>query len=525
MAFNIAGNQATLRVGSNLVRSALTGSSLAAPLIITTGESNSGGYGQNSDATEAELAARPVVQILNNETFLFEDLDIGTNNLLGHSGLESVALTRHGIELELANQSDLGDWFTSPIYLCKTGQGGSRVSSWVNPAGSNMARLAERVSRAGHLLKSQNIVYRAAVFLTIGVNDGNDGTSESLFRERLRAYINNVRAVVGARAPIVIPLLESLPGTPESPPTYISDSLAAVASEYENVYTFSTTGFGADDVNHWGYLGLKDVAASFKNQIVAQRDRFLYAPSVVYEFTPSHLWDSGVALWLDAADQSTLFQNSDGTTPATAANDPIGCWLDKSGNGRHATATSGDRPSYNVNPINDTPTINFTTSHSLSGSFAPVTDLSLFLVCRFGSASNSVGRLFTLAPANAADTTAPAFIPLLRGNPSLQAVEAFFATTFRARADIIYDTFFLARVTYTGATVSISINNGSPSTGTGSIAGNSFARYGIGTGFGGSAPAIVGDVAEVIAFDRLITPAEEAAVQSYLSKKWGFSLA
>jgi hypothetical protein len=54
---------------------------------------------------------------------------------------------------------------------------------------------------------------------------------------------------------------------------------------------------------------------------------------------------SGLALWLDGADSSTLFQNSNGTTPATATGDPIGQWRDKSGNNRHVTqATAASRP-------------------------------------------------------------------------------------------------------------------------------------------------------------------------------------
>jgi hypothetical protein len=60
-------------------------------------------------------------------------------------------------------------------------------------------------------------------------------------------------------------------------------------------------------------------------------------------FSPRSI--SGLALWLDASDGATLFQNSDGTVPATASSDPVGYWADKSGNGRHAVqATAGSRP-------------------------------------------------------------------------------------------------------------------------------------------------------------------------------------
>jgi hypothetical protein len=50
-------------------------------------------------------------------------------------------------------------------------------------------------------------------------------------------------------------------------------------------------------------------------------------------------------VWYDPSDLSTMFQDSAGTTPVTAAPDPVGRINDKSGNGKHATqATSGARP-------------------------------------------------------------------------------------------------------------------------------------------------------------------------------------
>lgn len=53
-------------------------------VFVFTGESNSGGVAPNSEATAEELASTSSVQILNNTTLKFEDLDIGTNNLLDH---------------------------------------------------------------------------------------------------------------------------------------------------------------------------------------------------------------------------------------------------------------------------------------------------------------------------------------------------------------------------------------------------------------------------------------------------------
>jgi len=49
------------------------------------------------------------------------------------------------------------------------------------------------------------------------------------------------------------------------------------------------------------------------------------------------------ALWLDASDSATLFQDSALTTPATADSDPVGGWTDKSGNTRNVLQANGSK--------------------------------------------------------------------------------------------------------------------------------------------------------------------------------------
>lgn len=63
-------------------------------------------------------------------------------------------------------------------------------------------------------------------------------------------------------------------------------------------------------------------------------------------FSPASLFASGEqGAWYDPSDFSTMFQDSAGTTPVTAVEDPVGKILDKSGRGNHATQpTSGKRP-------------------------------------------------------------------------------------------------------------------------------------------------------------------------------------
>lgn len=67
----------------------------------------------------------------------------------------------------------------------------------------------------------------------------------------------------------------------------------------------------------------------------------------VYNRHPTSLYDFRVSffnptIWLD--EFSDFFQDSAGTTPATAASDPVGRWSDRSGNDFHATSSNANRP-------------------------------------------------------------------------------------------------------------------------------------------------------------------------------------
>lgn len=64
------------------------------------------------------------------------------------------------------------------------------------------------------------------------------------------------------------------------------------------------------------------------------------------EWTPAALFAAGEqGAWYDPSDLSTMFQDSAGTTPVTAVDQPVGRINDKSGRGNHATqATATKRP-------------------------------------------------------------------------------------------------------------------------------------------------------------------------------------
>ena len=70
------------------------------------------------------------------------------------------------------------------------------------------------------------------------------------------------------------------------------------------------------------------------------------ASAVKRLFSPASLFrNAEQGVWYDPSDLSTLFQDSAGTVPVTAVEQPVGLMLDKSGRGNHATqATSTKRP-------------------------------------------------------------------------------------------------------------------------------------------------------------------------------------
>lgn len=67
------------------------------------------------------------------------------------------------------------------------------------------------------------------------------------------------------------------------------------------------------------------------------------ATATTVPFSPSDI--SGLILWLDADDSTTLFQDLAMTIPAVLDSDVVGGWADKSGNANHATqATTARKP-------------------------------------------------------------------------------------------------------------------------------------------------------------------------------------
>jgi hypothetical protein len=225
-------------------------------LIVFTGESNSGGRGANSDATGGELAARNNVKIWNNDTSVFENLDIGTNNLLGHAGLESFSTSEHSWELELANILSTAGGIQ---YVVKTGQGGSVLTDW-NVGGSYWNTMIGRVDAAIAWTGINNIVF----WYTHGINDRIAGTTTGTFKTRLQTHISNLKTKYPGCKIVMIKNM-----TDNGNDVY-NTVIQEVDDADSDMVSVSVAGAGVQgDGNHYNYAGQKVNANSLYNAMIS----------------------------------------------------------------------------------------------------------------------------------------------------------------------------------------------------------------------------------------------------------------
>lgn len=229
--------------------------------IIFIGESNSGGLGLNTSATSGELAPNRHVQILNNTSRVFEDLDVGTNNLIGHGGL--TCCSTHGWEIQVTNRivAD-SSFFGDTVYLVKTGQGGTQAYHWqystppADSAANNLyiGKFFSRSRRADSLLVGKTI--RKVIFCSLGINDMNAGNvSNDTFKAQMVRNINLWRVITKETTPIVLTKFGG------STILRYNNSIDSIANSMGLTKIYTVDGSGSmGDFYHWNYSGLKSVA-------------------------------------------------------------------------------------------------------------------------------------------------------------------------------------------------------------------------------------------------------------------------
>ena len=212
---------------------------------VFTGESNAGGIVPNSDAAPEELLPIPQVQILNNNTFKFENLDIGTNNNIDHYNL--LCCDTHGFELQLANSVKAHVFANNPqVYLVKTGQGLSTLSDW-DVGGTFWTKFLQRIAAAKTQLPAST---KWVVWYSLGLNDYIFGTPTSTFKTLTIAHLNKIKAELPG-AIIIMTQFQSMGDI-------YTNAMAEIASAESNVYVVDSTGTSLTAEGlHWNYTGFK----------------------------------------------------------------------------------------------------------------------------------------------------------------------------------------------------------------------------------------------------------------------------
>ena len=227
------------------------------------------------------------------------------------------------------------------------------------------------------------------------------------------------------------------------------------------------------------------------------------------DISPTFTWNEtvwnpsmlGPALWLDAADASTITLN--GST--------VSQWSDKSGNGRHlAQATNTAQPAYISSGLNGKNVIRLDAGDSLSNE---VVNLPV------GSSARTMYTVYTPSSLSITNdilaqgvTSAAGRWFRLQFRPS-PAGDPYFAGYVQDLTDSTFPTLTtkIGGVTYDGTTGTL-YRNGSQ------IAQNTLA---LNTDGNRLFISMIGDMAEAVFVPRSLTVTERHKLEGYLAHKWG----
>ena len=229
---------------------------------------------------------------------------------------------------------------------------------------------------------------------------------------------------------------------------------------------------------------------------------------------------SGLAIWLDATEASTLFQDSAATVPATAGQ-PVGAWRNRASVGGSFTQTTNAlRPTYTAAFQNSRPAVvsdGSTTWLSATPSSVGIGALgaaTAFFVYRRTGGGNTAWDFGTNASTS-----------INAGNTSL--FDDVFRTTRTPGAFVGVN----VGITTVAAPASNAARgyrvNGAqmPFTDSQFFAVPATAYIGGGPAFPSGFASFGGGICESLVYDRALSAAEISTVELYLSDKWGITLA
>jgi hypothetical protein len=238
-------------------------------------------------------------------------------------------------------------------------------------------------------------------------------------------------------------------------------------------------------------------------------------------FLPSDI--SGLQLWLDASDASTLYDATTGGS-LVAADGGVARWEDKSGNGRHATqGTAANRPLRKAAQQNGNDTLLFDgTNDTLA--FTALTIPSSHTV--FSVFQRSTSGILSVPIAN--DSGGVRY-PFLWFNSDNNVYEiSSDAGTLTVGSASTASGYFVATTKRTANTSKEfwrdgqSIDEFTSGTQVTTAVSQSWSAIGSRES-GGSKAYHNGDICEIIIYDSALSDSDREAVENYLMSKWGIS--
>ena len=222
---------------------------------------------------------------------------------------------------------------------------------------------------------------------------------------------------------------------------------------------------------------------------------------------------SGLGLWLDAADSTTV-QLAPGTTN-------VSNWLDKSGNGR--TGTANGTVLYANRAVGGLNTISFTavTNSYIRGNIS-ITGITFtcFAVATLSASSKNDSRILSLGVIGSNDYSSALYAAAICRTGSTNTFYTFRNLSGTSSLSVTYNVPFLICALYDGTNKSLFIN--SIGTTNGSVGTFNISNYQIGSSFTEEAIFNYGGyIGEEIVYSNALTTAQRQQVEGYLAWKWG----
>ena len=226
---------------------------------------------------------------------------------------------------------------------------------------------------------------------------------------------------------------------------------------------------------------------------------------------------SGCALWLDATDSTTLFQDTAGTSPVTTTGQTLRRWNDKSGRGCNATQ-AGNAPTWN--------SAGYTTFTRTSAQNLRLPDGTLPY-----SAVNTAYSMFAVVR----PTVSSAILTILCSGS--QGTNQFNGLQIQSDGRLMniwfnndvgggsvpQNVFSIASAVYTGSSRSVFLTGSTVNTTASSGWAGTISNNVIGMESSTNNHAFGGDIGELIVYPTALSTTERQQIEGYLAWKWGRS--